>query len=382
MQTCNMEPPVQPTGSVPSTYRKARQAAQIRKAWRRERLFIATCSLLFIMAYVIYPYPILAAWFGFFIAAYSAVANDSIQTIGTFIASNKQQPWWLLWLYIGGIFVLTMTIGWLLYNGDVSYQRLHSIDKKTGELLFPQPLTFSFIQLAAPIFLLILTRMKMPVSTTFLLLSAFTAHGSGISSVFIKSIGGYILAFVVSIVIWLLISRQTKKWFQHPPSPMWIVFQWITSGVLWSVWLMQDASNIAIYLPRQLSTKEFLLFVGFIFTGLGLLFYLRGDRIQEIIDEKSEITDTRAATLVDLVYALILAYKLVLSTIPMSTTWVFLGLLAGRELAIKISEGASLKKTWRLVGKDLIYAITGLVVSLIIAMIANPGIWAEFRNLF
>lgn len=380
MQVHNIESS-SPTSKPLSDMTRARRAVKLRKAWRRERIFILACLLLFALAYVFHPHPVAAAWFGFFIAAYSAVANDSIQTIGTFIASNKERPWWMLWLYIGGIFLVTMTVGWLLYDGDVSYQRLMSVDKKTGELLFPQPTSFSFVQLAASIFLLILTRMKMPVSTTFLLLNAFTASSSGISEVFIKSIGGYLLAFGIAIVVWLLIHRQTKKWFTGRPHPGWVVAQWLTSGALWAVWLMQDAANIAVYLPRQLDVVEFLIFAGTTFAGLGLLFYLRGDRIQEIVDEKTEIADTRAATLVDLVYAGILLYKLTVSTIPMSTTWVFLGLLAGRELAIKISDKKPLVKTWKLIGKDLLFAFIGLLVSLIIAMIVNPGLWAEVKAL-
>ncbi len=59
------------------------------------------------------------------------------------------------------------------------------------------------------------------------------------------------------------------------PRKVWIALQWISSGLLWSVWLMQDASNIAVFLPRSLHWTEFLSFVGFIVAGLGILFYLR-----------------------------------------------------------------------------------------------------------
>ena len=40
-------------------------------------------------------------WLGFFFAAYATVANDSIQSLGTFIESNKTTKWWVLWLFIG-----------------------------------------------------------------------------------------------------------------------------------------------------------------------------------------------------------------------------------------------------------------------------------------
>ena len=51
----------------------------------------------------------LAAWVfsivGFLIASYSIVANDAIQTLGTFLSSNAKRPWWLLWLYACSILV-------------------------------------------------------------------------------------------------------------------------------------------------------------------------------------------------------------------------------------------------------------------------------------
>ena len=43
----------------------------------------------------------------FLFAAYAAVANDSIQTLGTFIASNQDKKWWVLWIFIGGVFLIT-----------------------------------------------------------------------------------------------------------------------------------------------------------------------------------------------------------------------------------------------------------------------------------
>ena len=47
--------------------------------------------------------PELAMWI-VSVCAYAAIANDSIQTIGTFIASNRHRPWWHQWLFIGEIF--------------------------------------------------------------------------------------------------------------------------------------------------------------------------------------------------------------------------------------------------------------------------------------
>ena len=68
------------------------------------------------------------------------------------------------------------------------------------------------------------------------------------------------------------------------------------------------------------------------FFGLGILFYLRGDKIQRIVTEKSNVTDVRSATVIDGVYALILYYFKSVSVIPISTTWVFIELFAGQEI--------------------------------------------------
>ena len=71
-------------------------------------VFLSFIVSLLVMAYFVRPFPVFAAWFGFLISAYSVIANDSIQTIGTFLSSNKQYRWWLLWLYISFIFFLTL----------------------------------------------------------------------------------------------------------------------------------------------------------------------------------------------------------------------------------------------------------------------------------
>ena len=69
----------------------------------RERTFLVVLLGCFLVAALSYQSPMLAMWVGFAFAGYSAVANDSIQTIGTFIASNREQKWWVLWIFIGGI---------------------------------------------------------------------------------------------------------------------------------------------------------------------------------------------------------------------------------------------------------------------------------------
>ncbi len=334
---------------------------------QRERRFLLLLLAGFVIAGLAFRNPIAGAWVGFVFASYSAVANDSIQTLGTFLSSNRRQPWWLLWLFIAGIFVVTMGYSWVTYNGDVSYERLAAKGFETA------PTSFSYLQVAAPLFLLVLTRLKMPVSTTFLLLSGFATSANSVGKVLTKSLSGYVLAFVLSVILWGVLARRLKRWFERPAHRGWRAAQWATAGFLWSVWLMQDAANIAVYLPRSMSGLEFGCFAGVMVLGLLLLFRMRGDRIQEIVDEKSAVVDLRAATLINLVFGVILLYFKMHSKMPMSTTWVFIGLLSGRELAMtwhRVND-RTVKGALRLMTKDLVAATIGLVVSIVLALLVN-----------
>ncbi len=335
----------------------------------RERIFLAFIAMAFLLVGVTYQHAEIARWIGFLFAAYAAVANDSIQTIGTFISSNRKQPWWLMWVFMAGIFVVTMVYSWVSYDGDVTYQRLAS---KGFEMT---PSSFSYLQIAAPIFLLVLTRLRMPVSTTFLLLTSFSTSAPTIGKVLSKSLLGYVVAFGAAFALWILMSKLIDRLCKGEAHPAWRIAQWITSGTLWAVWLMQDASNIAVYLPRSLGVGELLAFLAVIVVGLGLLFRSRGERIQEVVEEKSKVVDVRAATIIDLVYAGVLYYFKIHSKIPMSTTWVFIGLLAGREIAMSLrgSSVFGMRGTLKMVGKDVGAVAIGLFVSLVIAMSVNDA---------
>ncbi|QSE96483.1 hypothetical protein [Fulvivirga lutea] len=348
-----------------------RRFSLINLLFRKERKFLFFIGACFLMAGIVYPFPHIAMWLGFIFAAYSAVANDSIQTIGTFISSNSERKWWLLWLYIGIIFLITVSVSWILFDGDVSFQRLAS--KGFAE----PPTSFHFLQISAPIFLIILTRFKMPVSTTFLLLSSFSMNSGAIQGILMKSLIGYFIAFIGAMLVWLVLEHKMKKLFVNKASNYWFVLQWLTSGSLWALWIIQDAANIAVFLPRSLNLLEFLIFSLVIFIGLGLIFYLKGDKIQSIVEEKSNVKDVRPATVIDLVYTLILVFFTLFNTVPMSTTWVFIGLLSGRELAIKITERKKLTKTFVLIANDASKAIAGLIISIAIAIASNPKLRSE-----
>ena len=102
---------------------------------------------------------------------------------------------------------------------------------------------------------------------------------------------------------------------------------------------------------------------------LGYIFYRRG-KIQEIVRVKTNTQDIRSATFIDLFYGLVLLlFKFdmlgVGAKIPMSTTWVFLGMLAGREVALRLrldEANQDGRKVWTMVFSDLGKATIGLVV--------------------
>jgi hypothetical protein len=82
---------------------------------KREQDFLFLVLVLLLLCKLVLPYPNIAMWFGFALASYSAIANDSIQTIGTFIASNAHRQWWHLWIFMGIIFIGTVTYSWATY---------------------------------------------------------------------------------------------------------------------------------------------------------------------------------------------------------------------------------------------------------------------------
>ena len=65
---------------------------------------------------------------GFLFAAYSVVANDSVQTLGTWMASTQNKfKWYYLWAAATVVLWFTIWWGWSKNGGDISYGRLNKI---------------------------------------------------------------------------------------------------------------------------------------------------------------------------------------------------------------------------------------------------------------
>jgi len=304
-------------------------------------------------------YSYVVMWFGFMLATYSVVGNDVIQTLGTFLSSNSRRPWWFLFLFAGILLCITMVYGWHINDGDVSYQRLSK---------YPLPSPLAWYYLFPPLVLMIITRFGIPVSTSFIILTFFNPQN--LNNMLMKSISGYAVAFIVGIVIFLSIAKIVEKRFidrviTPKETVIWTVIQWFSTGFLWSQWLIQDFANIYAYLPRKLNGLELTLSLIVLLSTLAFIFYSRGGRIQGVVLRKTNTTDLRSASIIDATYAFVLLYFTYVNTIPMSTTWVFIGLLAGRELALKLRFQHRLRITeLKDVGLDLAKVTLGLLISI------------------
>ncbi len=80
--------------------------------------------------------------------------------------------------------------------------------------------------------------------------------------------------------------------------------------------------------------------------------------IQKVVLEKTGTRYARSATIINIIYAAVLFYFKELNDLPMSTTWVFVGLLCGRELAIStMNKDYKFKYVFPLIGKDFLKMI-------------------------
>jgi len=293
---------------------------------------------------------------GFLFAAYSVIANDSVQTLGTWIASNNERVnWKVMWVAASSVLLWALWYGWYSYGGDISYGRLNKIPWQE----------IQWYHALAPGLLLLLTRIGVPVSTSFLVLSAF-ASTFVLEKMLMKSMMGYAVAAVAAYALWLGITKllDEDKPVKEEHKKYWRIGQWVTTGFLWWTWLSHDMANIAVFLPREIPVDLMVVISAVFVAGLWWMFREGGGKIQNIVLEKHNTRYVRSATIIDGVYWLILYFFKELNDIPMSTTWVFVGLLCGRELAMATMTGKEkFKVVFPLIGKDFLKMMVGLAAS-------------------
>jgi hypothetical protein len=328
----------------------------------------------------------------FVLASWAVIGNDSLQTLGPFLQANRGRiPRPLQGAYLCLILCAVLLLGWWRGGGDASWGRLAS---------YPALDRLGWVDLLPPGAVLLLTRCGAPVSTSFLLLTAFSP--ANLPALLRRSLIGYGLAVVVAGLAYgaTALVRSGNRFSQPaaaanaadqgpqpserrgeedapraagPPAGPALLLQWIATGWLWSQWLIQDLANIFIDLPRPIGAGLLALCLGVLCLGVCLLLGEDGGAIQAILRRKSGLESPQATTALSLLYGVILAVLAFRGSEPLSTTWVFLGLLAGRELALRFGPSPRPMGAVALdLGRDLALAGLGLACSVAVALAVQP----------
>jgi len=315
----------------------------------------------------------------FVLAGYAVIGNDALQTLGPFLAANRgRTPRLLQFAWLGLLLAAVLLLGWWWGEGDPAWGRLQTF----------APLTdLRWIDLLPSLSVLLLTQWGAPVSTSFLVLTA--VDPASVQPLLRHSLAGYGLGLVVGLLAWgVLLRRLESTPSDQPPdgadasdpaaataeSPgegallLWLALQWVTTGWLWSQWLVQDLANIYIYLPRRLGLGAMAGSLAVLLVGLALLMAENGGAIQQRLATKTNSSDPRSTALLAGIYGLVLFVMGRISSYPLSTTWAFLGLLAGRELALLRLGGRDGRAALASLAQDLVRAALGLGISLAVAL--------------
>ncbi len=161
-------------------------------------------------------------------------------------------------------------------------------------------------------------------------------------------------------------------------SVFWRIAQTFTTALLFGTWLMHDMVNIAVFLPRWFDLEVMLLISVLFILGLAYTFHINGWPVGNIVTRKTSTNEIIAATMIDLVYFVVLLIFKEWSNIPMSTTWVFVWLLAGRQFAIRAVNridvvqwpgrmNLAFKESW----KDFSKIMVGLGISVVALIVVR-----------
>ncbi|MEB3325290.1 MAG: hypothetical protein VKM17_08130 [Cyanobacteriota bacterium] len=323
--------------------------------------------------------PLQLAAFG--LASLAVMGNDALQTLGPFLASQRWRRNRLAQgLFLGGVLCAVLLLSWKAGSGDPAWGRLES---------FPLPPTWRWTDLLPLLTLLALTRLGLPVSTSFLVLTAVAPMHLG--GMLRKSLAGYGLAFLLAALVYGLLAPWlegsppapgdppiAEPTYQdpHPPAGQragampWAALQWLATAGLWSQWLVQDLANLYVVLPRRLSLAELGVTLIVLCGTVALIVCLGGGPIQGRLRSKCRMEDPRSTTVVSLLYGLVLLAFLGGDRLPLSTSWLFLGLLAGREVGLGCRGlGRPARALLADLSLDLLRAGAGLATSLAVALL-------------
>ncbi len=302
-------------------------------------------------------------WFMIAVSSYTVIGNNYIQTIGSFIVNNKKRSK-INWIFLSFSFIITTLISWFIYEGEVDYSLLKNIEYQKD---------LDIVIILIPLLLNIFTKYGIPVSATFLIIPLFSTSNT-IHIMITKTITSYFLAFIVSFFIWSFIYKNFINKIKNTSEDLnrlWNIAEYITTALVWMAWNILSICVFVVFVDRQFNIYELIIFNMIIIFILYLLINNSGGKIEKIIKEKRDSNNKKTVTIFNLIFAIILLYLQFFSNVPLTTTWVFLGLLAGKELAMTYVEsslfasGRNMKASIAKIIVDLNKAIVGIVFSLI-----------------
>jgi hypothetical protein len=187
---------------------------------------------------------------GFVLAAYSIIANDVIQTLGTFLSSNHSTPWWVLWIFAACILAGGSARGLVLERRETRLTDAHRHSAARGlPLVARRPAAAA----AGPHPVRLPCQHDIPDSERFLQREVMTSivHevAAGLWRGFRLGPAGLRSADSPGM-------KQRFLQRENNRPRLWMVLQWISTGFLWSQWLIQDLANIFVYVPRQQKSYE------------------------------------------------------------------------------------------------------------------------------
>ncbi len=322
---------------------------------------------------------------GFGLASLAVMGNDALQTLGPFLAGQRGRAsrWWQ-GLFLAALLCAVLALSWAAGEGDPAWGRL-------DRFALPQPL--GWIDLVPLLALLALTRLGLPVSTSFLVLTAVAPAQLG--AMLRKSAAGYGAAFVVALLAYglaapwlegaaaaegesegegglgLALPHQAQPWLALPhQAQRWLALPWLATALLWCQWLVQDLANIYVFLPRRLNGAELVVTLLVLCGAVALVVSLGGGPIQGRLRGKCRASDPRSTTVISLLFGLVLLAFLGGDRLPMSTSWLFLGLLGGREVGLGARGlGQPAPRVARELSLDLLAAGAALATSLAVALL-------------
>ncbi len=155
--------------------------------------------------------------------------------------------------------------------------------------------------------------------------------------------GSVILLFIAGVMYESQADDSSSR-----SSVFWRVAQTFTTWLLFATWLMHDMVNIAVFLPSDFGFYIMLIISALFIIGLAYTFSINGWPVGNVVTQKTSTNEIIAATMIDLVYFVILLIFKEWSNIPMSTTWVFIWLLAWRQFAIRAINRIDVQWKWRM----------------------------------